>query len=72
MKIFRILSFILVRKDANNRDIEDVMIYDHKGNNRRPMQILAKKGEMYTTNDQHYFIMKLYDGNQYQETETVY
>ncbi len=57
------------KKGSNNRDIEDVMIYDHQGNNRRPMQILAKRGEMYTTKDQHYFIMNLYDGNQYQETE---
>ena len=57
------------KKNSNNRDIEDVIIYDHKGNSRKPMQILAKKGEMYTTKDQHYFIMNLYDGNQYQETE---
>jgi len=57
------------KKASNNRDIEDILIYDHKGNNRRPMQILAKRGEMYTTKDQRYFIMHLYDGNQYQETE---
>ncbi len=57
------------KKYPNNRDIEDILIYDHKGNNRRPMQILAKRGEMYTTKDHRYFIMKLYDGKQYQETE---
>ncbi len=57
------------KKGSNNRDIEDVLIYDHKGNNRKPMQILAKRGEMYTTKDNRYFIMNLYEGNQYQETE---
>lgn len=57
------------KKNPNNRDIEDVIIYDHASNNREPMQILANKGEMFTTKDQHYFIMNLYDGNQYQETE---
>ncbi len=57
------------KKGSNNRDIEDVLIYDHKGNSRQPMQIVAKKGEMYTTKDHRYFIMKLHDGNQYQETE---
>ena len=56
------------KKGSNNRDIEDVLIYDHQNNNRNPMQILAEKGEMYTTKDHRYFIMNLYDGNQYQET----
>jgi len=59
------------KKGSNNRDIEDVLIYDHKGANRKPMQILAKKGEMYTTKNQRYFIMNLYDGHQYQETEQM-
>lgn len=59
------------KKSSNNRDIEDVIIYDHRSDSRKPMQILAKKGEMYTTKDQHYFIMNLYDGHQYQETEQV-
>ncbi len=58
------------KKDPNNRDIEDVIIYDHTANNnKQPMQILAKRGEMFNTVDGNYFIMKLYEGTQYQETK---
>ena len=57
------------KKDADNKHIEDVIIYDHTTNNREPMQIVAKRGEMFTTTDGGYFIMKLYDGTQYQETK---
>ena len=57
------------KKGENNRDIEDVIIYDHTSTNKTPMQISAKRGEMFNTSDGNYFVMKLYDGTQYQETK---
>lgn len=57
------------KKNKNNRDIEDVIIYDHTSQNKEPMQISAKRGEMFNTADGDYFVMKLYDGTQYQETK---
>lgn len=57
------------KKDKNNRDISDVIIYDHTSQNKEPMQISAKRGEMFNTTDGNYFVMKLYDGTQYQETK---
>lgn len=57
------------KKDKNNRDIEDIIIYDHTSHGKEPMQIVARKGEMFNTADGNYFVMKLYDGTQYQETK---
>ncbi len=59
------------KKDKNNRDIEDVIIYDHNTQNKQAMQIVAKRGEMFNTKDGNYFVMRLYEGTQYQETKQM-
>lgn len=68
---FKDLVIHIGKKGADNRQIEDIIIYDHMSNNKSPIQVLAKKGEMYTTKDGNYFVMNLFNGNQYQETDQV-
>ena len=57
----------ITEKADDNRTLNDVMIYDHSDNRGNVSQILAKKGEMFTTSDQRYLIMRLFNGQQYQE-----
>ncbi|MEO1514954.1 MAG: LptF/LptG family permease [Bacteroidota bacterium] len=67
---FKNLIIHIGAKGSDNRSIEDVLIYDHNNYNRgKAMMILAKKGEMYTTQDQRFFVMNLKNGTQYQETQ---
>ena len=57
-------------KHRDNRTIEDIIIYDHSTSSRRNYNMLvATKGEMYISDDQQDFVMKLYDGYQYQEVD---
>lgn len=53
---------------VDKASINDILIYDHNSQNKgRTSQIIAEKGEMYTTNDKKYFVMNLKNGTQYQE-----
>ncbi len=55
-------------KKRDGETIGDVMIIDQTANSRlRFNQIMADSGQMYTTNDKRYFVMKLFNGMQYQE-----
>ncbi|MBK8492383.1 MAG: LptF/LptG family permease [Saprospirales bacterium] len=57
-------------KGKDQRTIEDVLIINHSGEfEGRVMEIAAKSGEMYVTEDERYFVMQLYDGWQYQELD---
>jgi lipopolysaccharide export system permease protein len=58
------------KKSADGRYLQDVMIYGNQssGNADLVNQIMAKKGEMFTTKDRQYIVMNLKDGVQYQET----
>jgi len=67
---FKGFTIRIGRKDKDNRKIYDVLIYDQTSSTRRKMNMIsAKSGEMYVTEDQHDFVIKLYDGHQYQEIE---
>ena len=58
----------LGERDANGRDIADVLIYDHtKETTGELAQIIAKDGEMYSSGGGRYFVMELNDGHQYVE-----
>lgn len=57
------------KKSADSRFIEDVLIYDHTTKDKEPLKILAQKGEMFMTDDDRYFIMNLFEGTQYQESQ---
>lgn len=58
--------------DDNGKDIADILIYDHTYANRGSGSnfinvVSAKRGEMFSSDDGSYFVMKLYDGHQYNE-----
>lgn len=56
-------------KGTDGISIEDVIIYDHSYKSQGQFtQITAKDGEMYTSADGKYFVMKLRDAHQYVET----
>ena len=56
--------------EKNGRDIHDVLIYDHTGNDKSLISVMSSKGgEMFTAEEGKYFIMKLDTGVQYQELE---
>jgi len=67
---FKDIIIHIGKKGEDNVSIEDILIYDHSNYNRdRASIITAKRGEMYATDGQEYFVMNLYDGSQYQEME---
>lgn len=55
-------------KARDGETISDVMIEDQTNAGKINFnQILADSGQMYTTDDRHYFVMNLFRGTQYQE-----
>ena len=56
-------------KKADNKTIEDVLIYNQTNNYDKINQIVAQNGRMYTTVDKQYLVMQLNNGTQYQELE---
>lgn len=58
------------RKHSDNRHLEDVLLYDQTSSTRRKFSMVtAKRGEMFVADNGKDFVMKLYDGHQYQEVE---
>ncbi|MGE5355035.1 MAG: LptF/LptG family permease [Deltaproteobacteria bacterium] len=56
------------KKHKDGRRIEDIKIYNITDRTNENYNVLvAKKGEIFTTEDGRYFIMRLYDGIQYVE-----
>ena len=56
------------KKHKDGRNIEDIKIYNVTQRTSENYNVLtAKKGEIFTSDDGRYFIMRLYDGNQYVE-----
>jgi len=54
--------------DVNGRDISDVLIYDHTGNDKSKLSLLtAQGGAMYTDEENNLFVMELGLGEQYRE-----
>jgi lipopolysaccharide export system permease protein len=65
---FKGYSIRIGEKSADNKEIRDVLIIDHSDSHKGTLvEISADHGEMYVTQDDRYFVMKLYDGWQYQE-----
>lgn len=53
-----------------DKSIKDVLIYDHsEASKGRLTQIIAEEGEMYSTDDGAFFMMRLQNGHQYIESE---
>ncbi len=66
---FEGISLRINKKADDNKTIEDIMIYDHSEGKGNSHVIVAESGEMYTSPDQRYLIIKLINGNQYQDIE---
>ncbi len=57
------------KKLSDKKTIEDIMVYDDSQRNRGELNVVtAQKGLMYAENGA--FVMTLYDGNQYSESES--
>ncbi len=67
---FNGFTMFIGEKGKDGKSIKDVLIYDHNRYNQdAPPRILAESGEMFSTEDNRYFVMNLYDGNQYREVQ---
>jgi len=56
------------QRNDETGELRDVMIYDHKNMREGVVNIItAEKGKMYTTPDQSFLVMELFDGYQFQE-----
>ncbi|HYV94969.1 MAG TPA: LptF/LptG family permease [Chitinophagales bacterium] len=60
-------SILVGKKDADNRTLHNVMIYDHTRGKGDDYVITAETGKMYLTQDKRYMVLQLYRGHQYQE-----
>ncbi len=54
-------------KAKDDRNVSGIMIYDNQKQLDKLNLITAKKGEMYTEAAEGLFVIKMYDGHQYQE-----
>ncbi len=65
---FQGFSIRIGAKEADNKGIKEVLMYDESNaSGGRFAQVTSKSGEMFVTADQQFFVMKLYDGQQYVE-----
>ncbi len=66
-KGFEGFSIRVNKKESDNRTIHDIMVYDHTSGRGNDNLLIAKKGEMYSSPDQRFLILKLFNGSQYQD-----
>lgn len=67
-KDFQGYSIQVNKKNKDGRNIEGIKIYNVSNRSQEKYNIItAKNGEIFTTEDGRFFIMKLYDGYQYVE-----
>jgi lipopolysaccharide export system permease protein len=67
---FNNFSIRVAKKNKNNRDMKDVLMYDHSSPDKALIHMIkADSAEMFSSDDGRYFVMDLHNGNQYQEQE---
>ena len=67
---FRDIIIRVGSKAKNDKDVKDVIIYDHSLPDKSLLNMIkADSAEMYATPDGHYFVMNLKKGQQYQELD---
>ncbi len=64
-------SIKINKKLSNEKSIEDIIIYDHTEKKGNVLATIAKSGELYTTPNEKYLILKLYDGYSYIEKSKI-
>jgi lipopolysaccharide export system permease protein len=62
-------SIYIQGKDADNKTIRDIMIYDHTSGKGNDKLIIANKGVMYVSADKKYLIFELSNGCRYEERQ---
>lgn len=55
------------KKASDNKRIEDIIVYDHTSGRGNDNVLIAEKGEMYTTGDGRFMVLRLHNGRQYSE-----
>jgi lipopolysaccharide export system permease protein len=68
---FKGFTIRIAEKSEDGRDLKDILMYDHTQSHTGDLQlVMADRGEMYMSEDNNRFVMKLYDGHQYQELKS--
>lgn len=62
-------SIRIQKKHKNSPKIEGIIIYDHTRNRGNDVVMTAQSGEMYTTDDERFLMLKLYNGTRFEEME---
>ncbi len=57
------------KKDPDNKTIYDIIVYDHTSGRGNDNVLIAEKGEMFSSNDDRYLVLRLYEGKQYSEVK---
>lgn len=66
------ISIRIEKKNPNNNEIYDVLIYDHRDRAKGNRTVIrAEKGNMEQTADKRYLVLTLYNGNSYDEQESA-
>jgi lipopolysaccharide export system permease protein len=63
-------SIMVGKKSADNKTIEDIKVFDHSGGKGIGNRLIAQRGEMFTTQNDRFLVLRLYDGKQYSETQS--
>ncbi len=65
---FKNIVMRVEEKENNGPGVEDILIYDHTAINKEDINVIrAEKGEMLTSDDGKYFVIKLEEGTQYMD-----
>ena len=57
-------------KNSDKGTLKDVLIYDHTKGTGNKNVLRAQRGRMYTTKDEQYLILKLFNGQRYEEMKS--
>ena len=60
-------TIYISKKDADDKTVHDIKIYDHTSGRGNDKVIIAKKGKIYVSDDKRYLIFELEDGWRYEE-----
>jgi len=55
------------KKEADNKTLHDIMVYDHSDGKGNDNIVLAKKGDIALSNSGQFLILTLFNGKQYQD-----
>ncbi len=57
------------KKSANNDTLKDLLIYDHSAHQGNTVQLYARYGLITQTSDTNYLVLRLLEGNRYEEVQ---